>query len=145
MSNEPDPSTESFLYRYSWDLEDLRENPWSTHYVYQKEVLSYLRHVVERWDLRKHMTFQTSLDAAQWDDRSRRWIVRTSTDTTYRTRYLVSALGLLSKQNFPAIPGLDSYTGEKYHTGGWPENVKLEGKRVGVIGNGSTGVQVCLS
>lgn len=121
----------------------MQSNPWNTHYVRQPEVLAYLRHVVGRWHLRKHMHFNTELTAARWDDEARRWTVQTSTATTFRARYLVTALGLLSKQNFPDIPGLDGFEGEKYHTGQWPEGVKLEGKRVGVIGNGSTGVQVC--
>lgn len=138
-------STEAYLYRYAWDLEDLRSNQWNTHYVLQPEVLAYLRHVVDRWDLRKHMYFNTELTAARWDDEARCWFVETSTATTFRARYLVTALGLLSRQNFPDIPGLDSFEGEKYHTGQWPEGVRLEGKRVGVIGNGSTGVQVGLT
>jgi cation diffusion facilitator CzcD-associated flavoprotein CzcO len=129
------------LYRYSWDPEDLQQYPWTQHYVYQQDVLDYLRHVVERHDLRKYMVFQTALIGARWDDESRCWFVQTSTGTSYRARYLVSSLGLLSKQNFPDIPGIESYRGEKYHTGAWPEGVKFGGKRVGIIGNGSTGVQ----
>jgi len=120
----------------------LRTYPWDRHYVYQSEVYEYLRHVTERHDLRKDMAFNTAMESADWDDNASRWIVRTSTGITFRARYLVTALGLLSKQNFPDIAGINSFAGEKYHTGAWPENVTLEGKRVGVIGNGSTGVQV---
>ncbi|TKA35482.1 hypothetical protein B0A54_12142 [Friedmanniomyces endolithicus] len=127
---------------YSWDVEDLQSYPWDKHYVYQAEVLKYLRHVVERYDLRRHMVFNTTLTDATWDDDARVWAVKTSGGTTFRARYLVTALGLLSKQNFPVISGIDSYRGEKYHTGAWPAGVSLQGKRVGVIGNGSTGVQV---
>ncbi|KAK1059653.1 hypothetical protein LTR12_002062 [Friedmanniomyces endolithicus] len=134
--------TEAYLYRYSWDVEDLQSYPWDKHYVYQAEVLKYLKHVVERHDLRRHMVFNTTLTDATWDDDARVWAVKTSAGTTFRARYLVTALGLLSKQNFPVISGIDSYRGEKYHTGGWPPGVSLQGKRVGVIGNGSTGVQV---
>ncbi|KAH7066711.1 hypothetical protein BKA63DRAFT_523021 [Paraphoma chrysanthemicola] len=134
--------TESYLYRYSWDLEDLRTYPWDRHYVYQPEVYEYLRHVTERHDLRKDMIFKTAMESADWDDDTGRWVVRTSTGTTFRARYLVAGLGLLSKQNFPDIAGIDSFSGEKYHTGAWPKDVTLVGKRVGVIGNGSTGVQV---
>ncbi|PNS14599.1 hypothetical protein CAC42_2656 [Sphaceloma murrayae] len=134
--------TQSFLYRYSWDLEDLRTYPWDTHYVYQPEVLKYLQHVTDRYDLRKDMHFNTAMEGADWDDTARRWVVHTSSGITFRARYLVTALGLLSKQNLPDIAGIDSFKGEKYHTGAWPEHVELRGKRVGVIGNGSTGVQV---
>ncbi|KAK0908807.1 hypothetical protein LTR02_004750 [Friedmanniomyces endolithicus] len=130
------------MSEYSWDAEDLQSYPWDKHYVYQAEVLKYLKHVVERHDLRRHMFFNTTLTDATWDDDARVWAVKTSAGTTFRARYLVTALGLLSKQNFPVISGIDSYQGEKYHTGAWPAGVSLQGKRVGVIGNGSTGVQV---
>lgn len=75
---------------------------------------------------------------ARWDYEASRWIVKTSSSVTFRVRYLVTALGLLSKQNLPDIPGINDYQGEKYHTGAWPQGVTLKGKRVGVIGNGST-------
>ncbi|PSK44012.1 hypothetical protein B9Z65_1729 [Elsinoe australis] len=134
--------TESYLYRYSWDLDDLKTYPWHRHYVYQPEVLDYLRHVTGRHDLRKDMYFNTAMEAADWDDGASRWIVQTSSGITFKARYLITALGLLSKQNFPDIPGIVTFQGKKYHTGAWPEGVSLQGKRVGVIGNGSTGVQV---
>lgn len=101
-----------------------------------------MRHVTDRHDLRKDMVFDTAMESADWDDTASQWIVRTSTSITYQARYLVTALGLLSKQNYPDFPGLGSFSGEKYHTGAWPENVTLQGKKVGVIGNGSTGVQI---
>jgi cyclohexanone monooxygenase len=135
-------STESFLYRYSWDLEDLKTYPWTHHYVKGPEILKYLNHVVERHDLRKHFRFNTELLSAQWDDSLGRWIIETSTGVTYKSRYLITALGLLSKQNFPDIEGINTFKGEKYHTGRWPDNVNLRDKRVAIIGNGSTGVQV---
>ncbi|KAF1920680.1 cyclohexanone monooxygenase [Ampelomyces quisqualis] len=134
--------TESYLYRYSWDQEDLKTYPWTKHYLYQPDILAYLRHVTEKHNLRQHMHFNTELISAVWDDSSSRWIVETSTGVTYKARYLITALGLLSRQNLPHFRGIDDYTGELYHTGSWPDNVNLKGKRVGVIGNGSTGVQV---
>jgi len=130
------------MYRYSWDLEDLRTYPWSNSYVFQKEVQGYLRHVSERHDLIKDMVFEAALESADWDEASSTWIVETSAGITFRTRYLVTALGILSKRNVPDIAGLASFGGERFHTAAWPENVSLQGKRVGVIGNGSTGVQV---
>ena len=134
--------TYSQLYRYSWDPEDLRTYPWTKHYVYQKEVLQYLRHVVKRYDLRKDILFETEMTEARWNDEDDRWTVTTSTGVRFITRYLITSLGLLSRQNFPDITGIRDFRGEMYHTGQWPESVKLEGKHVGVIGNGSTGVQV---
>ncbi|GAB1729496.1 hypothetical protein NU195Hw_g4306t1 [Hortaea werneckii] len=134
--------TEAYLYRYSWDQDDLQTYPWTHHYVYQKEVLTYLRHVVEKYDLRQDIWFETELTGAHWDDNLRHWVVETRGGRVIHTHFLITALGLLSRQNFPDIAGLNDFGGEKYHTGAWPQNVALEGKRVGVIGNGSTGVQI---
>src|ERR1700761_1603526 len=134
--------TESFVYRYSWDKEDLMTYPWSHHYVKQPEVLKYLEHVVERHDLRKHMQFNTELLSADWDADANLWRIETSTGQTFMVRYLITALGLLSKANYPDIQGLDTFKGEVTHTAAWRSNLSVEGKNVGVIGCGSTGVQV---
>jgi len=104
------------LYRYSWDHDDLRSYPWDSYYVYQPQVLAYLRHVVQRYDLRKDIILETALTRAERDDTLGRWQVETSRGVTYSARYLVTALDLLSKQNFPDIPDLESFQGDKYHT-----------------------------
>lgn len=135
-------STQSFLYRYSWDQEDLETYPWGNHYLQASEILAYLEHVVKKYNLRKHFQFKTELLAAQWSDEERRWVVTLSTNEVLKVKYLVTGLGLLSKTNFPNIHNLDKYEGELYHTARWPENANLKGKRVGIIGNGSTGIQV---
>ena len=137
--------TESYVYRYSWDKEDLRTYPWSHHYVKQPEVLKYLEHVVEKHDLRKHMQFETEMLSADWDAEQSVWRVEVSTGETFVVRYLVTALGLLSKHNYPDINGLNTFKGEMTHTAAWPRGLDLTNKRVGVIGCGSTGVQVVSS
>lgn len=104
--------------------------------------MQYLQHVTKRWDLRRHMQFGATLEAARWNDDTQTWTVRTSIGVVFHTRYLVTSLGLLSRANFPNIDGINSFQGEKYHTGAWPDGVQFKGKRVGVIGSGSTGVQV---
>lgn len=138
--------TESYLYRFTWDKEDLQTYPWTHHYVKQPEVLKYLQHVVKRHDLEKHMQFNTELTSANWDGGSHTWVCDVKQPdgfrSSFRVRYLVTALGLLSKQNFPKFHGLDSFQGDLVHTGSWNPNLDLTGKRVGVIGSGSTGVQV---
>jgi cation diffusion facilitator CzcD-associated flavoprotein CzcO len=134
--------TESYVYRFSWDKEDLRTYPWTHHYVKQPEVLAYLEHVVERHNLRKDMQFNTELLSAKWDDMAKLWRVELSTGKTLRVRYLVTALGLLSKANYPDIPGIETFKGQKVHTAQWPSGLDVTGKRVGIIGCGSTGVQV---
>ena len=136
------PSTESYLYRYSWDSEDLQSYPWSRHYVQAPEILAYLNHVVDRHDLRQHMCLGTEMVSADWSDAEKRWSVQTAKGDIFLARYVVTALGLLSKQNLPAIPGLESFKGTLCHTASWPQPLDLRGKRVGVIGNGSTGVQI---
>ncbi|KIW79466.1 hypothetical protein Z517_06078 [Fonsecaea pedrosoi CBS 271.37] len=139
--------TESYLYRYTWDKDDLLNYPWTHHYVRQPEILKYLNHVTDRHDLRKFMQFETSLTKAAWDDTSKTWVCHLLKNgqteaSTLRVRYLVTALGLLSKQNFPAIEGLQTFKGQLTHTGSWKPDVETVGKNVGVIGTGSTGVQV---
>ncbi|KAM0415794.1 hypothetical protein ACHAPT_013255 [Fusarium lateritium] len=134
--------TQSFLYRYSWDLEDLKSYPWKGHYLKGPEILAYLKHVAEKYGFRKHFQFNTELLSAKWADDERRWTVTLSTDEVLKVKYLITGLGPLSKTNFPKIPNMQSFQGELYHTARWPDDVDLKGKRVGIIGNGSTGVQV---
>ncbi|KAL2876979.1 hypothetical protein SGCOL_007812 [Colletotrichum sp. CLE4] len=140
--------TESYVYRYSWDKDDLQTYPWSQHYVYQPEILKYLQHVVEKHDLRKFMVFKCQMKWATWDDSIRRWRIGCSSignsceRTVYHTRYLVNSLGVLSQANYPDIPGLKDYQGITCHTARWDASIELKGKKVGIIGSGSTGVQV---
>jgi cation diffusion facilitator CzcD-associated flavoprotein CzcO len=108
-------------------------------------VLAYLQHVVKRHNLRQYFQFQTELTEAQWDESECRWVVEVSTGQIFKPKYLVTALGLLSRQNLPNIPGIKDFEGEIHHTARWPEGLDLTGKKIGVIGNGSTGVQVIIS
>ncbi|KAF2432171.1 cyclohexanone monooxygenase [Tothia fuscella] len=134
--------TESFVYRYSWDKEGLRTYPWSHHYVRQSEILGYLEHVVDKHNLRPHMQFNTELLSAQWDSTNETWRATLSTGETFIARYRVTALGLLSTAKFPDIPGVKSFKGQLCHTSAWQPDTQVANKRVGIIGNGSTGVQV---
>ncbi|KAJ9604520.1 hypothetical protein H2200_010633 [Cladophialophora chaetospira] len=134
--------TESFVYRYSWDTEDLQSYPWSHHYVKQPDVLKYLEHTVERHGLRKHMQFNTEMVGADWDDEAGVWRVEVNTGEVFVVKYLVTALGLLSKANYPDIPGIETFQGNMCHTAKWRTGLQFENKRVGVIGCGSTGIQV---
>ncbi|ETS77257.1 hypothetical protein PFICI_11131 [Pestalotiopsis fici W106-1] len=134
--------TETYLYRFSWDKEDLQTYPWSHHYVYQPEILKYLQHITDKHGLRQYMQFNTEMTAAVWDDTAKRWQVTLSTGQVISARYLITCLGILAKANWPKITGLSSFAGELVHTSRWDTNINLEGKRVGIIGNGSTGVQV---
>ncbi|KAK5047105.1 hypothetical protein LTR84_007048 [Exophiala bonariae] len=133
--------TESYLYRYSWDKDDLQTYPWANHYVYQPEILEYLRHIVEKHDLRKHMEFKVEMKSATWDDKVGRWGVITSKGLIF-ARYLVNCLGVLAQPTYPEISGIETFSGRMIHTARWDDTIELVGKKVGILGNGSTGIQV---
>ncbi|HET6356178.1 NAD(P)/FAD-dependent oxidoreductase [Streptomyces sp.] len=132
---------ETSVYRYSFDKEMLQEWNWNTRYTPQAEILAYLEAVVEKHDLGKDIQLNTSVESAVFDDVRSIWTVTTGNGETFTARYVVTALGPLSKTNLPDIKGRDSFAGSLVHTGAWPEGLTLEGKRVGVIGTGSTGTQ----
>ena len=134
--------TEGFVYRYSFDKDLLQDYDWSTRYLKQADILAYLEHVVERFDLAKDIQLDTGIAAAVFDEATNSWTVTTEQGETVTATYVVTALGLLSKINMPNIPGIETFAGEIIHTGAWPDEHEFQGKKVGVIGNGSTGQQV---
>jgi cation diffusion facilitator CzcD-associated flavoprotein CzcO len=133
--------TEGFVYRYSFDKDLLQEWDWTTRYLDQPDVLAYLEHVVERYDLARDIQLDTEVTGAAFDEYTDLWTVTTSTGETLTSRYVVNGLGLLAKSNIPDIPGRDSFAGRLVHTNAWPDDLDITGKRVGVIGTGSTGTQ----
>ncbi|MNO45134.1 Phenylacetone monooxygenase [compost metagenome] len=133
---------ESMDYSYSFSEELQQEWEWSERYATQPEILRYIRHVAERFDLRRDIRFDTCVEAAEYDQTSATWRVRTSTGEQVRSRFFVMASGCLSSTKKPEIPGLESFAGPSYHTGLWPhEGVDFSGKRVAVIGTGSSAIQ----
>ena len=135
--------SESYTYAYLFSKELFDEWRWQEHFAEQPEIERYLNHVVDRFDLRRHMRFDARVTSAVYDDSSGTWTVATSRGIEYRTRFLVTATGVLSVPYFPDVPGREEFRGESYHTGLWPlEPVDFAGKRVAVIGTGSSGVQV---
>ncbi|MGW4591930.1 flavin-containing monooxygenase [Amycolatopsis thermoflava] len=137
--------TEGFVYRYSFDKDLLREWNWTTRYLEQADVLAYLEHVVERFDLGRDIRLNTEVTGAVFDEESDLWTVTTATGETTTARYLVNALGLLARSNIPDIPGRDGFAGRLVHTNAWPDDLDITGKRVGVIGTGSTGTQFIIA
>lgn len=135
--------SESFVYCYSFCKELLQEWQWSGKYPEQAEILSYLEHVAERFDLRRNIEFNARVVGAKFEDRTNRWLVVTDEGETISARFLITGIGHLSIAPYvPSFPGIDQFEGEWYHTGAWPrEGVDLRGKRVGVVGTGSSGVQ----
>ena len=133
--------TEGFVYRYSFDKDLLQEYDWHARYLDQTDILAYLEHVVVRYDLRRDIQLNTEVTGAEFDEETRVWTVTLADGEQVTGRYLVNALGLLARTNIPDIPGLDSFAGHLVHTNAWPEDLDISGKRVGVIGTGSTGTQ----
>ncbi len=133
---------ESMDYSYSFSAELEQEWVWSERYPTQPEILGYLNHVADRFDLRRHITFDTRVVEAHFAEDRTCWVVRTSNGDWISARYCVMATGCLSSMNRPRFAGLDSFEGRWYHTAEWPpEGVDFEGQRVGVIGTGSTAIQ----
>jgi cation diffusion facilitator CzcD-associated flavoprotein CzcO len=135
--------SESYTYAYLFSKELFDEWRWEEHFAPQPEIERYLNHVVDRFDLRRHVRLGARVTSAVYDDSAGRWTVATSGGTGYRARFLVPATGVLSVPYFPDVPGREEFRGESYHTGLWPlQPVDFAGKRVAVVGTGSSGVQV---
>lgn len=131
------------FYCYTFSDELMKEWDWAETQSEQSAVLEYLEYVADRFDLRRDIRFETWVQDARYDEATQRWTVETSTGVRASARYLICAVGALSKTNMPDIPGINDFAGECYHTGLWPhEPVSFEGKRVAVIGTGSSGIQV---
>ena len=134
--------TRSHLYCYSFDKELLQSDNFKQHYRLQPEVLNYLESFAKRYDLEKDISTATEVEGAAWDSGTNCWHVELADGRKVTARFVVTALGLLSKPNMPPFPGLETFKGELVHTSRWAENTTWRNKRVGIIGTGSTGVQV---
>ena len=134
--------SESHSYAFYFDDALLQDWEWSERYPGQGEILRYLNHVADRFDLRRDIRFNARVTDASYDAAANRWHVRADDGTRYVATYLITAVGCLSAANVPDIPGRKDFEGRWYHTGQWPhEGVDFHGKRVGMIGTGSTGIQ----
>jgi cyclohexanone monooxygenase len=134
--------SESWVYSFTFSEELEQEWNWSCRFPEQAEILRYLEHVAERFDLKRAFTFNTRVTGAVYDDESGLWNIETESGASVRAKYLITAVGCLSSAQVPKIPGLEQFKGAWYHTGQWPhEPVDFSGLRVGVIGTGSSGIQ----
>jgi cyclohexanone monooxygenase len=133
---------ESLEYSFSFSPELDQEWHWPERYGTQPEILRYVNHVTDRFDLRKDIQFNTRITAAQFDRKTNTWTVTTAAGEKITAPYVIMATGNLSTPRKPDVKGLDSFKGKWYHTGLWPHGgVDFSGLRVGVIGTGSSGVQ----
>ncbi len=134
--------SESHAYCYSFSDSLTREWQWSERYPGAAEIVRYLNHVADRFDLRRDIQLNTRVVSARFDDDRHQWHVKTAAGDTFVARYLITAIGCLSSANVPALAGLDRFNGQWVHTGAWPhDGVDFSGRRVGQIGTGSTGIQ----
>lgn len=132
----------SLEYSYSFDDALQQEWEWTERYATQPEILRYANHVADRFDLRRHIRFNTRVTGLEWDDERSRWRAHTDPGPGYDVKYVITAVGCLSAPKPPEIDGVDDFRGSILFTSRWPhEGVDFTGKRVGVIGTGSSGVQ----
>lgn len=135
-------NSESYYYSYSFSSEIEQEWEWTCRYPDQPEILRYLNYVADKLDLRRDIQFKTRVTAARYNEQTNRWDIETDAGDRVSAKYFISAVGCLSTAQMPDIKGLETFKGKWYHTGQWPhEGVDFSGKRVGIIGTGSTGIQ----
>ena len=133
---------ESMEYSYSFSEELEQEWEWTERYATQPEILRYISHVADRFELWPDIQLETRVTAAHFDEETNRWEIRAEGGERFSARFFVSAAGCLSTPKAPDFKGLESFEGDWYHTGAWPhEGVDFTGKKVGVVGTGSTGIQ----
>jgi cation diffusion facilitator CzcD-associated flavoprotein CzcO len=134
------PGSPFYCYTFSEDL--VKEWDWAETQPSQQSVLEYLEYVADRLDLRRDIQLETWISDARYDEAQQQWLVETSAGARVSCQFLICAVGTLSAPNTPDIPGIKTFAGKCYHTGRWPQTpVSFAGKRVGVIGTGSSGVQ----
>jgi len=133
---------ESMDYSYSFCDELQQEWRWTERYASQPEILRYIEHVADRFDLRRDIQLDTRVTSARFDEAANRWQIETDRGDHISARFCIMATGCLSSAQVPAFPGRESFAGKTYHTSHWPHSeVDFTGQRVGVIGTGSSAIQ----
>ena len=134
--------TDSVEYSYQFSDALQQEWRWTERFATQPEILRYLEHVADRFDLRRDIRFGTSVTEAAFDEAAGCWRIATDDGARLSATYCIMATGCLSAPNRPEFDGLDRFAGAWYHTGAWPhEGVSFAGKRVGIVGTGSSAIQ----
>ena len=134
---------ESYDYSYGFSEELEQEWRWTERYAKQSEILDYIRYVAEKFDLNRDISFSTRLESAHYDQDHACWDIETSRGEPLRAQFLIMAVGQLSKPKKPDIPGEERFKGQIEHSAMYPrEGIDFTGKRVGIIGTGSSGTQM---
>ncbi|MFZ1427884.1 MAG: NAD(P)/FAD-dependent oxidoreductase [Geminicoccaceae bacterium] len=135
--------SESYIYQYLFSEELYKDWSWSERFPGQPEIERWMNYIADRLDLRKDIQLETTITRAQWNEAAGRWLVSTDRGETIDTQFLITCCGMLSAPMGDLFPGQDSFEGQIFHTARWPsEPIELNGKRVGVVGTGATGIQV---
>ncbi|MEM7017011.1 MAG: NAD(P)/FAD-dependent oxidoreductase [Pseudomonadota bacterium] len=133
---------ESMEYSYQFSEELQQEWEWTERYAAQPEILKYANHVADRFDLRRGIQFNTSVESAVFDEEQGLWVITTDDKKAVSAQFCIMATGCLSSTNTPDFKGIESFQGDTYHTGKWPhEPVDFTGQRIGIIGTGSSAIQ----
>ncbi|CAM3624793.1 flavin-containing monooxygenase [Smaragdicoccus niigatensis] len=127
----------SHLYSFSF----APKSDWSRRFAPQAEIYQYLRDSADKYDVRKHVRFQTEVRGSEFDERAGEWVIYLADGSTHRANVLITATGQLSRPAVPRIPGIDSFEGEIFHSATWNHDYELEGKKVAVIGTGASAIQ----
>jgi len=132
----------SLEYSFGFDPDLEQEWVWTEHFASQPEIERYLNHLADRYDLRRDLRLSTGVTAMTFDEATDTWEFETDAGERLRARFAVMATGGLSAPNRPSWPGIETFAGTIVQTSLWPEEgVELAGKRIGVVGTGSSGVQ----
>ncbi|KAJ6099131.1 hypothetical protein N7467_000666 [Penicillium canescens] len=134
---------ESYIYGFTFDQKILDDWDWKERFSAQKDTEEYINYLIDQTGIRDTFQFDTEIKSAHWQGPSRSWLLTDTAGHTYTSRFLINALGPLTAHTLPNIPGVGDYKGLACHSSRWPkEAVSFEGKRVGMIGTGATGIQI---
>ncbi len=135
--------SESYIYQYLFDEKLYKDWSWSERFPGQPEIERWMNYVADRLDLRKDIQFNTTIKSADWDNEAEKWNLVTEDNQQINCQFVVSCAGMLSAPLAEPFPGINEFKGEVFHTSRWPKSkLDFSGKRVGVVGNGATGIQV---
>lgn len=135
--------SEAYIYQYLFSEDLYKGWSWSERFPGQPEIERWMNYIADMLDLRKDISFETTVESAVYNEETGRWTVRTDRGQVIDTQFLITCCGMLSAPMADLFPGQASFRGRIFHTARWPqEPIALEGQRVGVIGIGATGIQV---
>lgn len=128
---------QSHLYSFAFEP----KNDWTQPFAGQEEILEYLNHITDKYDVRKHIQYNTAVESLTWSDEEARWTITTNNGEVLTAQIVVSAIGMFNNLVWPSIPGIEDFKGPYWHSARWDKSQDLTGKRVGVIGIAASAIQ----